>query len=159
MNAILLSLCTIIPSSLYVSKKQERVICKYESTIKEEAARNSLEPELLAAVIYVESAFRPSAVSSANACGLTQVVPKWTGGPETRNRKYSCRELKNPKVSIRVGAQILGFLIDHYASGNENKALCMYSTGSICLKNKDLHKRSRYVKKVRKVYDTIINHR
>ncbi len=159
MSALFLSLCIIIPSSLHVSKKQERVICKYESTIRKAATRNSIEPELLSAVIYVESTFRPSVVSHANACGLTQVIPKWTGGQETGYRKYSCRELKNPEVSIRVGARILGYLISHYASGNEDKGLCMYSTGSVCLKDKDLYKRSRYVKKVRKVYDAIINHR
>ena len=155
MHAILLSLCVAFPTSFHLSKKQTRNVCKYEPAIIQEATKNGIEPELLASVIYVESGFYPRAVSRANACGLTQVVPKWTGGRETRYRKYSCRQLKRPKTSIKLGARILAYMINHYANGNEDKALCMYNAGSVCLRKKGLYKRSRYVKKVRKVYNAI----
>lgn len=39
------------------------------------AQRHGLEPELLAAMIWSESAFDPGAVSSAGAIGLTQLMP------------------------------------------------------------------------------------
>lgn len=155
MNAILLSLCVVMPSTLQMNKKQARNVCKYEHIINKEALKNNIEPELLASLIYVESAFYPHVVSRANACGLTQVIPKYTGSRETGYKKYTCKQLKDPRTSIRVGAKILGYLIKNYAKGNEDKALCMYNAGSVCLKKKNLYKRLRYVKKVRMIYDTI----
>ena len=155
MNILMLSLCVVMPSSLPMNKKQASNVCKYESMIKEEAKKNNLEPELLASLIYVESAFYPRVVSRAGACGLTQVIPKYTGGPETDYRKYTCKQLKNPKTSIKVGAKILGYLIGNYAKGIQDKGLCMYNAGTICLKKKNFYKKLYYVKKVRIIYDTI----
>ena len=157
MNTLLLSLCVIMPATLEMSKKQAAVVCKYESLIIKEANRNKVEPELLAALIYVESSFRPRVVSSANACGLTQIIPKWTGGPETGRKKYTCNQLKNPRTSIKVGAQILGYIVKYYTNENVDKALCMYNAGTKCLKRKNFYKKLFYVKKVRMIYDAITN--
>ena len=90
----------------------------------------------LAALIFVESSFYPNVVSSANACGLTQVVPRWTGGPETKNIKYTCQQLKDPETSIKVGAQILSYSIRVYGKGNQDKGLCVYNAGIKCIKKK-----------------------
>lgn len=155
MVPILLSLCAVLPATLPMGKKQARNVCKYEQTIIEEAEKNGLDHNLLASLIYVESGFYPHVVSRANACGLTQVIPKYTGGPETGYKKYTCKQLKNPYTSIRVGAEILRYIIDKYAKGNEDKALCMYNAGTICLRKKNLYKRLKYVKKVRRIYDEI----
>ena len=155
METIMLSLCMVMPAALQMNKTQAKNVCKYEHIIVAEAEKNDIEPELLASVIYVESGFYPRAVSDANACGLTQVIPKWTGGRETGRKKYTCKQLKNPKTSIRVGAKILGYIIKNYAKGNEDKALCMYNAGSVCLRKKNFYKKLYYVKKVRMIYDTI----
>ena len=152
---LLFSLCLSWPSSLPVSKKQSANICKYEKTIDNEAIKNNIDPGLLASVIYVESGFWPHVVSSAGACGLTQVIPKYTGGPETNHRKYTCSQLKNPTVSIRAGAKILSYVIRVYGNGEIDKGLCFYNAGTACLRKKNLHKKLFYVKKVRKVYDKI----
>ena len=150
---VFLSLCTMfwiqgIPMTDY----QYGNICKYEDTIKSEAQRNSLDPALLAAVIYVESGFYKNVVSSAGACGLTQVVPKWTGGPESMFTKYTCAQLKDPKTSIRVGAEILSYHIRVYAVGNIDKGLCYYNAGTRCITKKGFYKRLGYVKKVKRIY-------
>ena len=121
METMMLSLCMIMPATLQMNKTQARNVCKYEHIIVAEAEKNDIEPELLASVIYVESAFYPHVVSKANACGLTQVIPKWTGGRETG--RYTCKQLKDPRTSIKVGAKILGYLIKNYAKGNEDKGL------------------------------------
>ena len=155
MLTILLSICATIPSILHLNETQVKNICKYESIIITEAKRNKIKPELLVSVIYVESAFYPRAVSSANACGLTQIIPKWTGGPETRYKKYTCGELKDPRTSIATGARILAYAIRIYGKGSVNQGLCYYNAGTACLKNTNLHKKLRYVKKVRKIYDKI----
>ena len=155
MITLMYSICLVFPQHYSISNYQERVLCKYEKEIHAASLEYNIEPELLAAVIYVESSFLPWVVSRANACGLTQVIPKWTGGQETSWKKYTCKQLKNPKRSIWVGAEILGFNIHRYGSGNIEKGLCGYNAGTKCFTKKGYYKRSRYVKKVLEVYDAI----
>ena len=153
----LLSLCLLSYQHMDLSDYQHKNICKYEDTIRTEAHRNSLDPALLAAVIYVESGFYKNAVSNAGACGLTQVVPKWTGGPESMFTKYTCKQLKDPKTSIRVGAEILSYHIRVYAVGNVDKGLCYYNAGTRCITRKGFYKRLGYVKKVKRIYSLLSN--
>lgn len=155
--ALLLSLCLLSHQNLELSDYQHQSLCKYEHDIRLQAKRNSLDPALLAAVMYVESGFYKNAVSSAGACGLTQVIPKWTGGPESMNRKYTCRQLRDPKTSIRVGAEILSYHIRVYANGNIDKGLCYYNAGTKCVTDKGFYKRLGYVKKVKRIYRLLSN--
>ncbi len=69
-----------------------------------EANRADLSPELVLAVIHVESAFDPFAYSSAGAQGLMQVMPFWKkeiGRPDDNlmdmatNLRYGCTILKH----------------------------------------------------------------
>ena len=153
----LFSMCLLFQQHFNLTDYQQKNVCGYEETIRIQAAKNNIEPELLAAVIFVESSFYPNVVSSANACGLTQVVPKWTGGPETKRIKYTCQQLKDPKTSIKVGAQILSYSIRVYGKGNEDKGLCVYNAGIKCITKKGYYKRLYYVKKVRDIYNTLID--
>ena len=155
----LLSLCLAAQVALPMSSTQHRNLCKWEADIVRESNKNNLEPELLVALIYVESAYWPSSVSYANACGLTQVVPKWTGGKETRGVRYTCEQLKNPKTAIRVGARILSYNIRVYAKGNVDKGLCFYNAGSKCLRDISFYKRLYYVKKINKFYRRLVDAR
>ena len=152
---ILLSICLMFGQHYDLSNYQKRNVCKYENLIEKEANKNNIDPKLFAAVIYVESSFRTNVVSSAGACGLTQVVPKWTGGQETGGIKYTCEQLKNPVTSIKVGAKILGYVTKHYVGGNIEKGLCFYNAGTKCITRKGFYKRLYYVKKVMDVYSTI----
>lgn len=72
--------------------------------IHQAATRNNLEPELVLAVIQIESAFNPYAVSHAGAQGMMQVMPFWKkeiGRPDDNlinletNLKYGCIILKH----------------------------------------------------------------
>ena len=154
--ALLYSLCLLFPQHYpEMSVHQRDTVCKYEHLIRVEAKKNDLKPELLASLVFVESAFRPSVQSSVGACGLTQVVPKWTGGKETGGIKYTCRELKRPETSIRVGAQILSYNIRVYAKGNVDKGLCMYNAGTKCITRKGFYKRLYYVKKVNYIFNLL----
>lgn len=88
------------------------------------AERNDLDPELILAVIAVESTFRPQVVSQSGARGLMQIVPKWhpnkvkeIGGPQA---------LFDPEKNIYAGSRILiGYLEDH--QGNVRRALLNYN--------------------------------
>jgi soluble lytic murein transglycosylase-like protein len=48
----------------------------FEAAIGDAAARHRIDPKLLHALVTVESAYRPGAVSGAGAGGLTQLMPQ-----------------------------------------------------------------------------------
>jgi soluble lytic murein transglycosylase-like protein len=74
-------------------------------TVRYEAQRAGLDPELVLAVIQVESGFRRYAISSAGARGYMQVMPFWTkvigdGDPaalfdSVTNIRYGCVILRH----------------------------------------------------------------
>ena len=132
----------------------QKIMCQNASQIERSAAENGLDPYTLVALVYVESGWTPSAVSSAGACGLTQVLPKYSAGYRNRfGRKLTCKDLKNPKTSIKRGAKILAWWVK-YHDGNLDRALCSYNAGFRCKttkKRKAPHPAGmRYSRKVRK---------
>src|SRR5205807_2668081 len=87
----------------------------FGGVIYQEARRNALAPELLAAVVHTESRFNPVARSQAGAVGLMQLVPrtgKWLGA----------RDLTNPAQNISAGARYLRYLTDRF-NGDTRKAV------------------------------------
>lgn len=75
--------------------------------VHREARRVDLPPELVLAVIEVESAFDRWAISRAGALGLMQVMPFWLdeiGHPEDN--------LHDPRTNVRMGTTILKYYID-----------------------------------------------
>ena len=61
------------------------VVCENAETIIISAEKYDLDPSLLLAVGRVESRWTPTAESYGNACGVMQVLPKYT-----KNPKRSC---------------------------------------------------------------------
>ena len=100
--------------------------CEHAETVLKYSEQYNLKPEVLVSMIYWESGWYPSRVSEAGACGLTQVIPVWT--ESFMGKHYSCKDLKDPERSIKVGAKILA---THLTSkkGNYFQALCMYNQG------------------------------
>ena len=148
-------LCSVFsdPSFYMNAKKQERV-CAILPTVIEEAGKNNIDPFLLAGLITVESNWNQYAVSSAGACGLTQVMPKYTGGRATKGVRYTCSQLKSsPETAIKAGSDILSWWLFDYAGGDVPTALCGYYAGFTC---KPIHKNGRrYYQKVLKNRDKI----
>jgi soluble lytic murein transglycosylase-like protein len=86
-----------------------------------EATRAKLPPELVLAVIEVESAFDPYAISVAGARGLMQVMPFWIkeiGKPDD--------SLFRVHTNIRLGCTILRYYLDK-EKGNTIRALMRYN--------------------------------
>lgn len=100
--------------------------CEHAEHVLKYSKKYNLKPEVLVSMIYWESGWYPNRRSEAGACGLTQVIPRWTK-PIT-GKHYTCRDLIDPETSIKVGAQILAtHLLDK--KGNYYQALCMYNQG------------------------------
>ena len=127
---------------------QEQTIEKVTPIIVEESIANGLEPELVAAVIQVESSWFPKAESEAGACGLMQVIPKWNPKPD--GTLYTCDELKDPATNIKAGTAALARWMQR-ASGDRYLALCAYNAGNTCFKKL----RMNYVRRVMNVYHSI----
>jgi len=89
-----------------------------------EATRVALPPELVLAVIDVESNFDPWAISSAGAQGLMQVMPFWL---EELGRSHE--SLHRPEINLRLGCTILRYYLD-MERGNLRAALARYN-GSV----------------------------
>lgn len=143
-----LALCMAMAEPQHgLTPEKKDLACKLAYEIVQESARTEISPALVAAVITVESSWRPSVESSAGACGLTQVVPKWTG-KMTGDRRYTCSELKQPRHSVYAGIAALGYWRKRYRR-NTRLALCGYNAGNTCSEQSTrLHAGIRYSDKV-----------
>lgn len=96
----------------------ERVVRRYRAE-KHFALR--MPPELLLAVMDVESRFDRYAVSSAGAVGLMQVMPFWPRELGVENRLFG-----DADFNIRLGAEILGYYL-YIEKNNVTRALGRYN--------------------------------
>ena len=94
---------------------------KFESLVLSEAQRQRLDPALVKAVIAVESAYDPAAVSPKGAVGLMQLIP---GTAE----RYGVRRIADPKDNVNGGTRYLRDLIDLF-KGDLQLALAGYNAG------------------------------
>ena len=102
---------------------------RYSEYVRVHAHRHNLDPALLAAVIYQESKFRPSAKSSSGAIGLMQVTPETARGIaiRTHGSAFHTQDLYDPEINIRYGAWYLDNLFKKY--GSERLVLAAYNAG------------------------------
>ena len=74
---------TICAIMLSTNLWNAQVACNHMEAVVKAAEHNDVPVEILNSLIVTESAWAPRAVSHAGACGLTQVMPKYTGGRAT----------------------------------------------------------------------------
>lgn len=108
-------------------------------------AQHDLEPELILAVIAVESTFKERAVSPKGARGLMQILPR--SHPDTVEDIGGAHALFDPRKNIYAGSRILVSYLDR-SKGNVHKALLRYN-GSYG------DPRSGYARKVLGVYQKL----
>jgi soluble lytic murein transglycosylase-like protein len=94
---------------------------QYDSIIEHAANAAAVEPNLLRAVIVVESGFNSHAVSKRGAVGLMQLMPA------TANR-FGVSDPYDARQNVHAGARYLKFLIDRF--GHDIRlALAAYNAG------------------------------
>jgi soluble lytic murein transglycosylase len=101
----------------------------YAAEIEEWSHTAGVDPYLTAALIQVESGFRPDAVSPKGAIGLMQIMPetaRWIG-EQNNIRVESAGDLFNPGLNIQLGTLYLAYLMERFAT--EAAALAAYNGG------------------------------
>ncbi|MEA3274162.1 MAG: transglycosylase SLT domain-containing protein [Pseudomonadota bacterium] len=94
---------------------------RYATIIEKTATRFDLHPELLHAVVRTESAYNPSAVSSAGAVGLMQLMPATAS-------RFRVSDIWDPAENLRGGAEYLRHLLDLFEH-DLRLALAAYNAG------------------------------
>jgi soluble lytic murein transglycosylase-like protein len=106
----------------YMKDPEERL--NFLRVVHREARAAQLDPELVLALIQVESAFDRYAISRVGAQGLMQIMPFWKaeiGRPDDN--------LTRPETNLRYGCHILQFYLQR-EKGNLRRALARYN-GSV----------------------------
>lgn len=103
---------------------------RYREIIETHAARNNVDPLLVAAVIRVESKFNPEAVSRKGAIGLMQIMPstaEWIAG-QLGVSDFSEEMLFDADLNIRFGSWYLSNLSDEF-DGRLEVVIASYNGG------------------------------
>jgi soluble lytic murein transglycosylase-like protein len=108
----------VVPVAPSLSTRSNPV---FEPLIRQHASRQGVLPDLVRAVIQVESAFNPRAVSPKGAMGLMQLMPATAA-------RFGVTDPFNPAENIRAGVMYLRQLLDRYGN-NEQLALAAYNAG------------------------------
>src|SRR5260221_3085117 len=94
---------------------------QYDSIIENAALSAAVEPNLLRAVIVVESGFNSRALSKRGAVGLMQLMPATAS-------RFGVSNPYDPKQNIHAGARYLKFLMNRFGQ-NVRLALAAYNAG------------------------------
>ncbi len=103
---------------------------RYDDIIRQQARAKNLDPALIAAVIYAESAFIAGRTSSAGAEGLMQITPETARDIARRSggTAFTLEDLATPQINISYGSYLLRELLDRY-DGDVDAVLAAYNAG------------------------------
>lgn len=102
---------------------------KHSEALTSAAARENLDPALVAALVCQESTFDERAKSIVGARGLMQIMP-YTGRPLARElgMRFTTQMLHRPETSLTFGTRYLRQMLDRFNSRPE-AALAAYNAG------------------------------
>jgi soluble lytic murein transglycosylase-like protein len=122
---------------------------QYDAIIERAAVSAAVEPNLLRAVIVVESGFNSRALSRRGAVGLMQLMPATAS-------RFGVYDLYDPRENVHAGASYLKFLMERFGH-DVRLALAAYNAGEDAVSRNGgqippFAETMAYVPKVLKVY-------
>jgi soluble lytic murein transglycosylase-like protein len=122
---------------------------QYDALIEMAAVSASVEPNLLRAVIVVESGFNSRAVSRRGAVGLMQLMPATA-------TRFGVSNPYDPRENVHGGARYLKFLMDRFGQ-DMRLALAAYNAGESAVDRNGgrippFEETMAYVPRVMKIY-------
>ena len=119
-----------------------------DTYIEAHSRRQQLDPELVRAVVQVESAYRPGAESHKGAIGLMQLMPETA-------RSLAVEDPWDPEENLRGGTIYLRHLLDRFG-GQLELALAGYNAGPEAVQRfggiPPYEETRSYVEKVLRIY-------
>lgn len=114
-------------------------ICNNVSTLNTVSKEYNINSEVYVSMLWVESNFTTSIDSyTGKACGISQVVPKWS------RPRVTCEKLNSdPEEAIRQGARIF-HLFKKYGKGSLDISLCGYNQGYRCKNEVEVKNKNDY---------------
>ncbi|MBU2702011.1 soluble lytic murein transglycosylase-like protein [Sporomusaceae bacterium BoRhaA] len=91
------------------------------------AKKNGVDPKLAQAIARAESDYSPSAVSSAGAVGVMQLMPETAAS-------LGVRDIQDPRQNIDGGVQYLKQMLTTF-NGDVSMAVAAYNAGPQAVKN------------------------
>ena len=122
---------------------------KFDALIVNMALKYDLEPSFIKAVVHIESAFDPFALSHAGAMGLMQLMPATAAVYQLTQDHF------NPNRNVEVGVQHIKDLMERYDS-DKRLSLAAYNAGAGAVSKYNgippYAETEAYVKKVMSLY-------
>ncbi len=136
----------------YSIKAYKRNKTKFLPLIQASAKQFDVDANLIHAIVDIESAFNPRAVSKVGAKGLMQLMPNTAKGLEVEDSF-------NPKQNIQGGTRYFSQLLARF-KGDNQLALAAYNAGPTAVLNAgnnipNYPETRRYVTKVMRKYQSL----
>jgi soluble lytic murein transglycosylase-like protein len=119
------------------------------SLIEQAAMRHQVDPELVKAIVKVESNFNPRAVSPAGALGLMQLIPATA-------MRFGVANPFDPQANLDGGVRYLKYLLGQY-EGNVQLSLAAYNAGEDAVARSggmipSIRETQDYIRKIAQLY-------
>lgn len=136
----------------YSFKAYQQNKVQFLPLIQAAARQFEVDADLIHAIVDIESAFNPRAVSKAGASGLMQLMPKTAQGLGVKDRF-------NPQQNIQGGTRYFSQLLARF-DGSNRLALAAYNAGPTAVSNAgnsvpNYPETKRYVVKVMNKYQSL----
>lgn len=136
------------PNYRDVARGRDVTSTEIDRVIDESARRHGVDPNLVRALVKVESNFNPKAVSRAGAMGLMQLMPATARGLNVRNPF-------DPRQNVDGGVRHLRSLLDTF-NGDVRLSLAAYNAGATRVLRKNdvpnIAETKNYVKQITSLY-------
>src|ERR1700685_1724579 len=121
-----------------------------DSAIEQAAARHNVDPNLVRAVVKVESNFNPNALSRKGAMGLMQLMPSTA-------RQLNVKNPFDPEQNVDAGVRHLKQLLESYG-GDIKLTLAAYNAGAGAVARSSgvphYAETQNYVRRITKLYNS-----